>query len=517
MWSRDVCGARRFARQGARLPGELRASGEAQGREGAGYILPGALDVDVLVDVADHAVSVHVEGPAARVEPPESGDAILTGGHLTGVREQDVLRAQRFGERAILFGFVEADHIHDHVVLSELIGAVPQRLEFLRSARGKGLRKPREDDAAFPPMHRQAVQFAVGAEQLEARSRRAGGQAPRLCRRRNDGEPGENRQDGGDGRPHWRDDRSDREAFHRAPCTGALYRGAMDCRIALRHETRYAYDRPASLGPHLIRLRPAPHCRTPISRYALHVVPERHTLNWQNDPQGNFVARVVFAERSPELRVRVDLVADLAQQNPLDFLLDPAAENWPYRYSVDVAAELAPHLELASTGAVLRAWVDSCSQTPGATVAFLAAVNQRHAAEIAYETRSEPGVRSPEQTLDLRRGSCRDSAWLLVQTLRHLGIAARFVSGYLIELADATSSGGVERDAAELHAWAEVYLPGAGWVGLDPTSGFFTGGAHLPLACSPRPEGAAPIAGTVEPCETRFSHSLTLRRLAATA
>jgi len=287
----------------------------------------------------------------------------------------------------------------------------------------------------------------------------------------------------------------------------------MDCRVALHHETRYAYDRPVSLGPHLIRLRPIPHCRTPISNFALRIVPDDHVLHWQTDPQGNWIARVVFAQPSRELRICVDLVANLTQRNPFDFLLDPGAETWPFTYPPDVAAELAPHFELSATNAELRGWVDAFSAAAGPTVPVLAAVSQRHAAEIAYEERFEPGVQSPAQTLSLGRGSCRDTAWLLVQTLRRLGIAARFCSGYLIELAEPANAEAAGPDTAALHAWAEAYLPGASWVGLDPTSGFFTTQAHLPVACSPRPEGAAPISGTVEPCETKFSHSITLRRL----
>jgi uncharacterized protein (DUF2126 family)/transglutaminase-like putative cysteine protease len=294
----------------------------------------------------------------------------------------------------------------------------------------------------------------------------------------------------------------------------------MTLNVALTHRTSYHYDRPVGLGPQTIRLRPAPHARTPILSYSLGIAPEPHFLNWVQDPQGNFLARVVFPERVTKFEVTVDLIADMATINPFDFFLEPDAESWPFAYDPALEQELAPYRKLNPVGPRLQALLDAVPHGKQRTIDMLVGLNQDIQRRVGYIVRMEPGVWDPEQTLAEARGSCRDSAWLLVNLLRNLGYAARFCSGYLIQLVgDVKPVSGPEgptADFTDLHAWAEVYLPGAGWIGLDATSGLLTGEGHIPLASSPDPVSAAPISGTVEKAETTFDVSMTLRRVRET-
>jgi uncharacterized protein (DUF2126 family)/transglutaminase-like putative cysteine protease len=297
----------------------------------------------------------------------------------------------------------------------------------------------------------------------------------------------------------------------------------MTIKVALEHRTTYRFDRPVALGPHIVRLRPAPHTRTPVSAYSLRVSPAEHFLNWQQDPYGNYLARLVFPERTTELDVTVDLIADLTVVNPFDFFLEEYAERFPFGYDQALRADLAPYLghgPEADVGAV-QAWLGDHQQVPAEgmrTVDFLVGLNQRVAGDVAYTVRMEPGVQSPAQTLALALGSCRDSAWLLVAILRELGLAARFVSGYLIQLVpdvglDGLGQPGLTQDFTDLHAWAEVFLPGAGWVGLDATSGLMAGEGHIPLSATPQPAQSAPITGLVDPCQTTMEFHNVVRRI----
>ncbi len=293
----------------------------------------------------------------------------------------------------------------------------------------------------------------------------------------------------------------------------------MAIHVALHHKTAYRYDRLVRLGPQVVRLRPAPHCRTPVLSYSLKVEPACHFINWQQDPQGNYLARLVFPQPTRSFSIEVDLVAEMAVYNPFDFFLEPAAEKFPFAYEPKLQVELAPFLrkdDLAATPA-FAAFVAGIDRKEVRTIDFIVGLNRRINQLVRYIIRLEPGVQSPEETLTKASGSCRDSAWLLVQAFRHCGLAARFVSGYLIQLrADQKSldgPSGTEKDFTDLHAWCEVYLPGAGWVGLDPTSGLLAGEGHLPLACSPEPSSAAPISGGVDKSEVTFDFAMSVSRI----
>ncbi|CAK0742871.1 Transglutaminase family protein [Azospirillaceae bacterium] len=291
----------------------------------------------------------------------------------------------------------------------------------------------------------------------------------------------------------------------------------MAIHVALNHKTIYRYDNLVSLGPQIVRLRPAPHCRTPILSYSLKVEPRKHFLNWQQDPQSNYQARFVFPEKTRAFIIEVDLVAEIAVINPFDFFLESNAERYPFTYETWLARELRPYLETEEQSPNLVAWLRTINHAPQHIIDFLVELNQKLNQEIGYIIRLEPGIQTCEETLTKRTGSCRDSAWLLVQILRNLGLAARFVSGYLIQLTSDQKSldgpSGPEHDFTDLHAWTEVFLPGAGWVGLDPTSGLFAGEGHIPLACTPDATSAAPVTGLVDACEVEFHHEMSVSRI----
>ncbi|HVZ45842.1 MAG TPA: transglutaminase family protein [Ramlibacter sp.] len=291
----------------------------------------------------------------------------------------------------------------------------------------------------------------------------------------------------------------------------------MSIHAALNHVSHYRYDRPVQLGPQVVRLRPAPHCRSKVISYSLRVEPANHFVNWQQDPFANYQARFVFPETTREFTVTVDLVVEMAVYNPFDFFLEPKAEKFPFEYEPLVAQELAPYLALEPLTPLVKAYLEKVDRAPRATIDFLVDLNQRLQRDVRYLIRMEPGVQTPEETLRNASGSCRDTGWLLVQLLRRLGLAARFVSGYLIQLKPDVKSlegpSGAEVDFTDLHAWCEVYLPGAGWIGLDPTSGLLAGEGHIPLACTPQPSGAAPIEGLVDESEAEFSHRMEVTRI----
>jgi uncharacterized protein (DUF2126 family)/transglutaminase-like putative cysteine protease len=299
----------------------------------------------------------------------------------------------------------------------------------------------------------------------------------------------------------------------------------MGIKVALEHRTSYTFDRLVEVYPHVVRLRPAPHSRTPIEAYSLQVEPSDHFINWQQDAFGNFLARLVFPNRTRSLTITAGLIADMKVINPFDFFIEDWAEKIPFEYPKSLQEDLKPYLrpvdeddDGSGPGELVQAWVGNFSVRPGTqTNDFLVALNRAVNADVGYSLRMEPGVQTPDFTLRTGIGSCRDSAWLLVSILRQLGLAARFVSGYLVQLTSDVEAldgpSGPAADFTDLHAWAEVYIPGAGWIGLDPTSGLFAGEGHIPLSAAPHPASAAPITGSTEPCETTLDFSNVVTRV----
>jgi uncharacterized protein (DUF2126 family)/transglutaminase-like putative cysteine protease len=296
-------------------------------------------------------------------------------------------------------------------------------------------------------------------------------------------------------------------------------------KVGIEHRTSYTFDRMVSVHPHVVRLRPAPHTRTPIEAYSLEVEPADHFINWQQDAFGNFLARLVFPNPTRKLSINVGLIADLKVINPFDFFIEEYAETVPFSYPAALREDLDPYLravddngEGSGSGELLQAWVDRHQYPPGTrTIDFLVGINSAVNVDVNYSVRMEPGVQTPDHTLRTQVGSCRDSAWLLVAVLRRLGLAARFVSGYLVQLTSDVEAidgpSGPAADFTDLHAWTEVYIPGAGWIGLDPTSGLFAGEGHIPLAATPHPSSAAPISGSTGIAETTFEFSNTVTRI----
>lgn len=292
-------------------------------------------------------------------------------------------------------------------------------------------------------------------------------------------------------------------------------------RLLIQHHSRYTYPRPTALGPQVIRLRPASHAKATIETYSLRIEQDC-IVHWQQDPSGNRIARVTFREGQlvDSFDIQVELAVDIRPVNPFDFYVDDRVEKVPFRYPAETQRDLLPFLatdaEAVKGGPLLEEFLASLPKD-GPTVPLVVEVNRLINERIRYVIREEAGLWTPEETLANGRGSCRDSAVLLIAALRSRGLGARFVSGYLVQLKDEgmipNQPKGVGQDVADLHAWAEVYLPGAGWVGLDATSGLLCGEGHIPLACTAHPPFAAPIEGTSSVAASSVGFSMAVSRL----
>ena len=285
-------------------------------------------------------------------------------------------------------------------------------------------------------------------------------------------------------------------------------------RISLHHVTEYLYDRKVGLGPQIIRLRPAPHYRGHLLSYSMRVEPQDLDIRWSNDAFSNQTAEVVFTGATTLFRVIVDLAIEKQATDTSGCSAVPDTKPMPPTYEPALIRELAPYRRTEPAGPQCLAYLKTIAHDELPMSDFVTKLNQKLHRDIRYRIRKEHGVQTAEETLRSRSGSCRDSGWLLVQLLRHYGCAARFVSGYLIQLPPGSDASGslpeTSPDPTELHAWCEVYVPGIGWTGLDPTSGLLTDDSHIPLACAPDPAAAAPVEGHVEPCEVNFSYRISI-------
>jgi transglutaminase-like putative cysteine protease len=289
----------------------------------------------------------------------------------------------------------------------------------------------------------------------------------------------------------------------------------MSILVKINHNTRYSYSTPVFLAPHLIRLRPAPHCRTQILSYSLNIKPAQHSIHWQQDPFNNHIARLIFPDKLSELSLQVEITADIVAFNAYDFFIDDYAMTWPFSYKEDLALDLTSYLKPQVHDVSMHNFLSEFKHSSLSTLDFLIAINSNIYNRLRYVERLESGVQSCDTTLTLESGSCRDSAWLLVQALRCFGLAARFVSGYSLQLVDNISvqESAIKKDSTDLHAWTEVYVPGAGWIGLDPSSGLLAGEGYIPLCCTREPSSAAPVSGLSGACETTLHFENRVTRL----
>lgn len=263
-------------------------------------------------------------------------------------------------------------------------------------------------------------------------------------------------------------------------------------RYKIIHRTCYSFSDNVELKPHELRLRPLEGHQLRIESSTLKITPTA-TLRWQRDVEDNSVAIASFSSRSNQLTIESEVIIQQYNEAPLDFLVSDYAINFPFSYNEEDKVVLLPYMILALPEAnpalnelISKIWkIDEQIQTYTLLQRLTTYINQT----LTYGVREEPGVQSPQQTLSLGSGSCRDFAFLFIETARSLGLAARFVSGYLHTPPSQTDNGAT-------HAWAEVYLPGVGWKGFDPTVGEIVGTDHIPVAVARLPESVPPVAGS---------------------
>lgn len=266
-------------------------------------------------------------------------------------------------------------------------------------------------------------------------------------------------------------------------------------RYKIVHKTQYDFSGLVQLHPHILRLRPREGHELRIESSKLVISPSP-TLRWHRDVEGNSVATASFIDSTRILTIHSEIIIQHYDQSPHDFLVANYAIDYPFRYSDEDKVLLSPYMKSSDTAesSLLTSWIDDVWR-PGEkiqTFALLLRLNQRIYQTLTYQSRDEEGVQSPEQTLSLCSGSCRDSACLFMAAVRQLGFAARFVSGYIYSDTTTNSLG----QSGSTHAWAEVFIPGAGWKGFDPTIGNIVGAEHITVAVARLPESVPPIAGS---------------------
>ncbi len=268
-------------------------------------------------------------------------------------------------------------------------------------------------------------------------------------------------------------------------------------RISIEHSNRYRYTRPVELTKHRLMLRPSENHGLNILESSLEVSP-LHQISWEHDVFDNSVAHLNFTEKTDELIITSRYELEQFNLNPFDFVMEIYTNDLPFAYRGDDAIDLQPFMQpqFPEAEAAVREWLRPFldAEGRGKTLDFLLATNSAIAEQFGYGRREEEGTQTPAETLKLRTGTCRDFALLFMEIARHMGLAARYVSGYLCSSAEDETAPEVADNST--HAWTEIYLPGAGWKGFDPTSGILAAGYHVRVAATRNPAQATPIRGS---------------------